>query len=189
MSLDLITAPSIYPLELEEVAEHLRLSESETEARIRDLNRLIAEATEFAEDLTWRAFITQTWNYYPEKWPTDRYICLPRPPLQTVTEICYTVDGASAETAFTSFKTDNVSEPGRVILNTNATWPTVVLAPVKPIRIKYVAGYGAEREDVPERIRQAMLLHILENHSGASMTETIVNILRNYRIRNWQYGS
>ena len=194
MSLSLKTAPTSYPVSIDEVAEHLRLSETEMEARLSDLNRLIMDATAFAEDFIWRAIITQTWNYYLDVWPSDRFIVLPKPPLQSVTGVYYTVDGAAevegvpVETEFEDYKVDEVREPARIVLERNCSWPTDLLYPAKPIRIEYVAGYGAASY-VPPRIKQAMLLHIQQNHSGGDNTDAITNILRNYRITNSQYDA
>jgi len=194
MSLVIATAPTSYPISMEEVANHLRMSETEMQARLIDLNRLIGDATAFAEDFTWRALITQTWDYYIDAWPRENYIVVPRPPLQSVTGVYYTADGA-VEADFSAFVegvslsvgVDDVSEPGRIFLQRNYSWPTDTLTPAKPIRIRYIAGYGAATA-VPPRIKQAMLLHIAQNHNGVNHADTIANILRNYRITNSQYA-
>jgi len=190
MSLSLITAPAVYPVSMAEVTEHLRLSETEAQARLFDLNRLIVEATAFAEDFTWRALITQTWDYYLDAWPSERYIVLPKPPLQTVLlsplTVNYTADG-EAETTFTDYEIDDVSEPGRIVLEHDYSWPTDTLTPAKAIRIRFIAGYGDAGSDVPPRIKQAMLLHITQQYNGVDHADTIANILRNYRITNSQY--
>ena len=192
MSLTLVTAPTVYPLDISEVAEHLRMSETESVARLFDLNRLITDATGFVEDYTWRALITQTWDYFLDAWPSERYIVVPKPLLQSVTGVYYTEDD-EAEVEFTDVAVDSDSQPGRVILEHDYTWPSVTLTPANPIRIRFVAGYGDEGSDVPPRIKQAMLLHIAQNYTGephkVNYIDPIESILRNYRIKNWQYDS
>ena len=192
MSLTLVTAPTVYPLIVSEVADHLRMSETESTARLFDLVRLITDATAFVEDFTWRALITQTWDYFLDAWPDERYIVVPKPLLQSVTGVYYTEDG-EAEVEFTDVAVDSDSQPGRVILEHDYTWPSVTLTPANPIRIRFVAGYGDEGSDVPPRIKQAMLLHIAQNYTGephkVNYIDPIESILRNYRIKNWQYDS
>jgi uncharacterized phiE125 gp8 family phage protein len=188
MSLLLVTAPTTYPISISEVTDHLRMSETEAQARLIDLNRLITDAAAFAEDCTWRALITQTWDYFIDSWPKERHLIIPRPPLQSVTGVYYTADG-EAEATFTDYEVDEVSEPGRIFLERDESWPTDTLTPAKPIRVRYIAGYGDAGSDVPPRIKQAMLLHVEQNHSGVNHADTIANILRNYRITNSQYDA
>lgn len=180
MPLKLITPPEVYPITEAQVQWHLKLTDAEVSACTDTLARLIEDATAFAEDFTWRALITQTWDYYMDAWPDERYIYVPRPKLQSVTGVFYTPDG-EAEEEFDEYTTDIVSEPGRIVLNRNESWPTDTLEPANGIRIRFVAGYGDAAEDVPIRIVQAMLLHT-QNYDGTAPMSTIESILDNYRV-------
>ncbi len=188
MALVLKTAPTLYPVTQEEVREHLRMSEQEFLARLNDMNRLMADGTAFAEDYTWRALLTQTWEYYLDAWPEERHIVIPKPPLKEVEGVYYTKDGAASETEFEDYDVNDAGEPARIVLKRLKSWPTDTIAPAKPIRIEFDCGYGDERNDVPVRIRQAILLHINMNHNGINLLKAITTILRDYRVRNWQYA-
>lgn len=185
-TLKLITAPVEYPITSAQVQEHLRLSDAEVAALSGTIALLISEATRFVEDYTWRALVTQEWEYHLDEWPDTRTIRLPKPPLQSVEGVFYTLDGES-EAEFEDYHVDTDSEPGRIVLERNASWPAGTLSPANPIRIAFACGYpdGEEEGDPPQvepRIIQAMLLRVTEMYSGVNLRNTIDNILVNYRV-------
>ena len=53
------------------------------------LNDSIETSREHVEDITRRAILTQTWDYYLDEFPSDNYIRLPFGNLQNVTRITY----------------------------------------------------------------------------------------------------
>jgi uncharacterized phiE125 gp8 family phage protein len=71
------------------------------------------------------------------------------------------------------------TEPGIITLARDKTWPTPTLRTVAPIRVRYVAGYGATAASVPSRYKQAILLlvgHWYENREAVNIGN-IVNTL------------
>ena len=68
--------------------------------------------------------------------------------------------------AATEYTVDIDSDPGRIVLNYNHSWPTDTLDPTNPIRVEYVCGYGDDPNDVPVTIRQAIKLIIGHWHSN-----------------------
>lgn len=154
----LILAPAKTPINLAEFKEHLKI---ELDVTVEDamLQRMINAATEQAQGLTGRALITQTWEYYIDRWPLSGQIELPLPPLQSVSSIKYTdVDGNESTFDAASYSVDNVSYIGRVVLNAGYSWPSVNLNNTNPIKITLIAGYGDDETDVPQTINQAILL-------------------------------
>lgn len=184
MALKLIEAPEIYPITAIEVQEHLRMSDDEALDMATTLELLIAGAVAFVEDYTWRALITQTWDYFIDEWPKSGIIELPKAPLQSVTGVYYTPNDDTEE-EFSDYLVDTDSEPGRVVLKKYEAWPTDTLTPSNPIRIRFVAGYGTTAASVPVRIKQAILLHIAENYDVIDNGGAIDAILYNYRIVRW----
>jgi uncharacterized phiE125 gp8 family phage protein len=182
MSLKLITAPLVYPITEAQVQEHLKLSDDECCCLSDTMARLISDATAYAEDTTWRALLTQTWDYYLDAWPSERHIQIPKPPLQSITGVYYTPDG-ELEQEFTDFTVDTVAEPGKIVLNRDESWPTDTLEPVNGIRVRFVAGYGDDAEDVPTRIIQAILLHTEQSYDGTKLSNVIDGILLSYSMR------
>jgi hypothetical protein len=51
------------------------------------LNSIITAAREHVEDITRRALLTQTWDYYLDEWPRENFIKLPYGNLQTVSSV------------------------------------------------------------------------------------------------------
>jgi len=162
-----------------------------TSTRDNLLTRDITTARVQAEQETGRKFITQTMTYYLNRWPDGRYIKIPYPPLQSAT-VTYRLEGDDDyDNTLTTADVDIVSEPGRIILQPNESWPSGTLYTDKPIKIVFVCGYGLAA-DVPENIKAAILVKIgglfaqrEEDVIGVSVSkiEGIVDsLLRQYRI-------
>ena len=117
------------------------------------ITSLIKAAREKGEELSRRAFITQTWEQIVDAWPGDSCLKIFRPPLQSITSVVY-LDEDNVEHAWTDFFTDDRSEPGVVIFN---SLPGDVLLKTGAITVTFDAGYGDAGSDVPERINQAIL--------------------------------
>lgn len=153
------------------------LKDTPTSAEDDLLDALIAAAREHAETFTSRALLTQTWDIYLDDWPSGDYIELPYPPLQSVTSVTYTdSDGTTNTFAATSYSVDTDSEPGRVVLDYGESWPSVTLATKNPIKVRFVAGYGNERSDVPQPIKQALLMliaHWFENREATVVSSRL----------------
>lgn len=162
------------------------LKKSPTSAEDDLLNNYIKAARIRAEELTNRAFITQTWIYYLDVFPSGRYIQLPYAPLQTITSLIYTDSVAVANTfAVSNYDADTNSEPGRLILKYGLSWASATLAAMNPIAIKFVCGYGSTTASVPEPIRiwiRGLAAYLYENREQADLDKYPLGILRNYRV-------
>lgn len=158
MGLSIVTPPVIEPITTSEAKAHLRVEGSEENALI-DL--LIKTARRRAEGLTGRAFINQTWDYVLDA-PTGSIIKIPLNPVSSVTSISFT-DKSAVTTVYSSanYVTDSISIPGRVILKSGQTWD-VDLQEANGMAIRFVAGYGAARTDIPDDIRQAIFMLVGE---------------------------
>lgn len=140
MKRTIVTAPSYYPVCLDQVKKHLRIDHSNDEPFIQGL---IAVATAKAEQLLRRRLITQTWKIFLDAWPSGD-IVLPFGKLQSVTHVKYT-DTAGDQTTWSTdeYNTDTNSDPGRITLEYGYSWPSAALHPQNPIEIQFVCGYGA----------------------------------------------
>lgn len=151
--INVITAATEYPVSVAEAKAALLVDHDQDDALIA---RLVASATEEAERLAGRAFVSRTVELVLDAWPAD-VIRLPYPPVQSVTSVTYYDDdnvlGTVASSAYISVL-DVV--PPLVMLANGQSWPSVSLRPVSPIRVRYVAGYGAASA-VPERYRALIL--------------------------------
>ena len=155
MALVLTQAPATEPLTLAEAKLHMRVEVADDDALI---TSLITAARQWCEAFQGRAYITQTWQLWLDKWPKGDAISIPRPPLQSVTSIkYYGADGAEYVMPAADYLVDTKSEPGRIVLGYGKTWPSVTLRPAGAIAIEFVAGYG-NADAVPQRVKQAILL-------------------------------
>ena len=155
LQVKVVTPPAVEPITLVEAKLHCKVDVTTDDDLI---TALIVAAREEVERLTWRALITQTLELILDAWPDSDRLELPRAPLQSVTTVKYK-DKTGAETTWSSAEylvgTDSV--PGILALDWDASWPSVDLYPVEPIRIRFVAGYGLAAT-VPQSLKQACLL-------------------------------
>lgn len=188
----LVTAPASEPVSLAEAKLHLRVDATDEDTLI---TALITAARQLVEEETWRALVTQTWDYVADEWPAGDSIALPRPPLQSVTSITYIdEDGVTQTMPAADYIVDTYQH--RVVLAEDAEWPSADLYPTAAVRVRYVAGYGAASA-VPGPIKAAMLLligHLFENReavaSGAGVASAelplgVRALLAPYRAWRW----
>lgn len=155
MGLSLATAPAIEPVTLDEARNHLRVGGGVDTAII---TALIGTARRHAETVTRRALISQTWDYYIDKFV--KCIYLPLPPVQSITSVKYLdTSGVLQTLANTEYTTDVITEPARIVEAFGKVWPAEQNI-INAVVIRFVTGYGALTTDVPEGIRQAILMLI-----------------------------
>lgn len=152
------------PITLDEAKLHLRVTGADEDDLI---NNCIVAARQHFEDATNRALINQTWVLTLDRWflrheVNRRWLYLPKSPLSSVTSVYY-VDENGDSTLWDSsnYNVDTNSEPGRLELGYDKTWP-VTRDQVNAITITYVAGYGSSASDVPQGIKSAILLLVAD---------------------------
>jgi len=182
MYLRLVTPPAVEPVTLEEAKQHLKIDGNEDDSLI---TALITAARQRAEEYTRRAFITQTWEVAVDS--VTSTLCLPRPPVQTIEAV--TLDGQA------------VAPENYGLMVTNLFYTKIPLHAVNPggLVIRYTSGYGDTTNDVPQAIRQAILMlvaHMYEARegqapqveceaqakAGVDMPPTVASLLRPYRV-------
>lgn len=221
MALKIKTEPTVEPLDLKEIKQHLRIDTDQVDEDTL-LSALVTGARQDCEKFQNRSYITQTWELWLDGWPGGDTIGLPLPPIQELSVIAgsfvtgtiyriltvgttdFTLIGASASTVgvvFTAtgagigtgtatasgiikyYGTDNTvsyfdasnyifdyqSEPGRIVLAYGKSWPSTTLRPANGICVTYITGYGAAGSNVPQNIKNAILLmvgHFYENREA-----------------------
>jgi len=157
MNIQLITAPTIEPVDLMSLKLHLRL-DSDAIEEDEYLEGLIKTAREQVEDWTGRQIMTATWDYSIPGWPRSNFIKLPGGNLQTVTSIVWLdTDGVSTTLVVGTDYLVETNGPGigRIVLPFSVTWPSWTLYPSNPITIRYVSGW-ATVDLVPYQIKAAI---------------------------------
>lgn len=182
MSWKIVTAPNYDNVdEIEKLKNFLKIVDVQDNELI---TFLMASAGRMIETYTQRFLLTQTWDYYidryennarsPDPWWTgvrqghvgslfssdEIYIKLIKAPIASITSITY-FDTDDVETTFAASKyfLDDVSEPPRIILNHGETWPSDGLRKANTFKIRVVGGYGAV-DDIPEDLRNAFRMQV-----------------------------
>lgn len=171
MTLRVITAPTVEPVSVETAKSFLRIDGTADDAL---LAILVPMAREKGEQLARRAFTTQTLEMTVDAWPSDYSLKVLRPPLLTVTSVKY-LDEDKVEATWTDYLVDTKSEPGQIVFN---SFPGVTLFESGGITVRYTAGYGATAADVPQTIKQAILLLIAYWFENREMGGTVPDGIR-----------
>lgn len=155
--------PATEPITIADAKAQVRLDGSDEDEAV--LHKVQA-AREFIENVTHRQFVTASWDYYLEDFPSEDFIALPLSPLQSLTTFQY-VDAAGTLTTVpsTAYELDTNSEPGLIRLAYDQDWPTCRGDHWNDVRIRFVAGYGAAGSQ-PAVVREAVKMffaHIYEN--------------------------
>lgn len=162
MRLKLITAPTIRPITLTETKEHLRVDISDEEDFI---TTLIKAVTIFAEEYTYRQFITATYEQYFDRFPVNEFE-LEKPKLQSITSIKYQDEDSAEKTLSTDvYEVNNKSDIGTVRLKDGQSYPTTDDV-YNAVTVQFKAGYGDAVTDVPDLLRstlKVMVSYLFEN--------------------------
>jgi uncharacterized phiE125 gp8 family phage protein len=187
VGLKLVAPPEVEPITLEEAKAHLRLDGDADDAYV---SALITAARERVELFLRRALTTQSFEYTLDGFPASSVIDLPRPPVQSVESIQYTDTAGNVQTlAPEDYMVDASSgEIGRVALAWNRFWP-ITRCSINSVVIQFTAGYGDAAEDVPQAIRQGILIEIsnlYENREDAVVGQNVSMISVSERLL-WPY--
>lgn len=146
------------------------------------LNRIIRASRNHVQNLTRRALLTQTWDYFLNEWPEGSAIRLPFGNLQNGSgnePIVSWKDQDGTETILT-VGTDYIVETngegcGRIVLPYGGSWPSGSLYPSNPIKVRFVCGWAAASL-IPDDIISAMLLicgDMYANREGQTLTNFV----------------
>lgn len=159
MALIQVTAPTLEPVTVTELATHLNINTTLDNTWLEAAQKV---ARKQAENYTKRQIMTATWKRVIHDFPHSKAIInLPRgAPLSTVssnvsiTYVNSTVAGSSSTSvSSTVFHVDFESEMGRVYPLHGLEWPSDVLSETPhAVSIQYVSGWTTQA-DVPENIK------------------------------------
>ena len=154
-SLKVNTAAAVPILTTAEATTHLKV---DTTADDTYIDSLVLAATASAEMFTNRYFINTTVTQYNDHWREIE--TLYKSNVSSITHIKYYDSDNSLQTLASSvYLLDDSAEPARVSLDVSQDWPTIA-GRKNAIEVKYIVGYGAAGSDVPDGIKQAVLLII-----------------------------
>jgi uncharacterized phiE125 gp8 family phage protein len=149
------TAPTDEPLTVDDAKQQLRL---DTDADDAAVERRLKSARSQAETYLMRGLLTQTWTYAQDDW-SDEILLPMAAPLASVTSVkYYDTSGVLTTLATTVYLADLLSEPGRVVLKPEQTWPALQANRVLAVEIIYVVGWTAADLITPEIVDAVCLL-------------------------------
>jgi len=137
----------------DQAKDHLKVDTSADDTLI---DNLVQAATESCQIYTNRYFIHTVVIQYADNWNGIRNLY--KSPVDSVAHIKYYDNDDSLQTwASSEYIIDNSLQPARVALAVDKSFPTISKR-INAIEVKYTVGYGTASTDVPEGIRQAVLL-------------------------------
>ena len=184
MDLTNITPAASEPLTLAEVKDHLRILDNDHDTL---LSSLITAATSYLDTrhgILGRALITQTWEMRLLSFSdAHRSIKLPYPPLQSVISVKYIDSSGQEQIIDAADYIVNIGEYEGTIRPANGkSWPaTTSVFEYHSVSIRFVCGFGDDPTDVPQSIRQAMLLIITDWYENRADGESCASQRYNNR--------
>ena len=194
MALKLITPPASEPIGISDAMNYARI---DADADVVTLTGMITAARQEAEKITRRQLITASWELRLDCFRETIY--LPMPPLQSVTTVKYLDTGGTERTLVenTDYIVDTYSEPARITPAYGMVWPPTQSV-MNAVRIVFVAGYGDDDTDVPQSIRNWIMIFfgsLYENREldiVANVTQAYTHLnflgglLDDYRVFGWE---
>lgn len=192
MRLTLITPPAVDPVTLDEVKDHLRITQDFEDALLTDFIRTATQKLDGRYGLLGRCLINQTWRLSLDRF--SREIVLPFPPVQAVSRIYYLGhDGEEVDVTATNYRVSGLSgfDGATIRAARGLSWPETY--DTESAFIEFTAGFGSAPADVPEPIRTAIKMHVghlYANRESVTLgsgfiTETphgYEDLIRDYRV-------
>ncbi|MGE0627335.1 MAG: head-tail connector protein, partial [Hyphomicrobiaceae bacterium] len=158
------------------------------------LSSLIVTSRLHVEQALGLALVSQSWAWTLDAWPSDSSVVLPMRPVDSIESITlFAADGSPAELETWRYVLDGGATPPR-LLPTATRFPDPG-ARALGIEIRFTAGFGSTAAEVPQPIRQALLLlvaHWYENREPVVSTarngepkripDTVSDLLMPYRL-------
>lgn len=173
----LVTPATEEPVTRAEAKLWLRLDEHQVSEDAL-VDSLIARARQRFEEVSQRACLNQTFDYYLDAMPRDTEpIGLPKAPLVSVTSIKGFQSSEVSDTGGTAMSTsgyyvDTASEFGRVVALQDFTYPTATRA-INAAVIRFTAGYSSNTTGVPDSVKTEIkqIVATLYEHRGDEMEQ------------------
>ena len=171
------TSPAVEPVTLAEAKAHLRVTHTDEDSLI---TSLIVAARNYVEGLANRPLVNRTYTLKLDRFPGGYEIILPAGKVSAVSSITYVDTSGSTQTLSASAYTlEGQRLPGSIVIDpsTLSAWPaTRYYAGISSVTVSYTAGYGAAAANVPQALRQAVLMAVAYWYDIAKETGSEVNL-------------
>lgn len=173
MTLFRTTAPAVEPVTLADAKAQLRIGHDSEDDLVAGLIRAAREEVEAQAGV---AMISQNWRLALDRWPRfGRVALLIHPVVEILSVTVYGADGEASLVDPSTYEVDVASRPARLYFATRPE-PSCIM---NGIEIDFSAGFGADGDAVPERLKRATLLlvaHWYEFRAGFGAADQPVSI-------------
>jgi uncharacterized phiE125 gp8 family phage protein len=173
MSLQRLSGPADEPISLAQAKLYLRVDGDAEDAAI---GLLISAARALFERETGLVLLEQVWEWTLDHLPAPgvdgrRTLEVPLGPVSAISDfVVRDGDGGEVDIPSTDYVLDLASQLPRLVEAKRALWPAPKAA-AAGIRLVFTAGFGADAENVPADIRQALLALIAETYDKRGLGE------------------
>ena len=183
-----VTPASTYPVSLTEAKAHLKVDISTDDTLI---TNLIIAATQLSEEYTNRFFINTVINQTCTTFLDLKQLYKSK--VVSVTHVkYYDSDNALQILASSNYVVNNQFEPAQINLVVDGSFPDIADR-IDAIECKYTVGYGAAASDVPNAIKQAILLTIgnwyanresvITGRTSTELAQSSLWLLNTYKVQ------
>ena len=183
-----VTPASTYPVSLTEAKAHLKVDISTDDTLI---TNLIIAATQLSEEYTNRFFINTVINQTCTTFLDLKQLYKSK--VVSVTHVKYYDSDNTLQTlASSNYVVNNQFEPAQINLVVDGSFPDIADR-IDAIECKYTVGYGAAASDVPNAIKQAILLTIgnwyanresvITGRTSTELAQSSLWLLNTYKVQ------
>jgi uncharacterized phiE125 gp8 family phage protein len=169
------TAPVAEPISTTNAKLFLKVTHATEDTLIANM---VKAARQFIEKFTKRSFVTQTWEYYADKFPTE--IELYYGPVASVTSVkYYDTDGTLTTLGTSLWQSDLISNPARILPAVDQTWPDTQADRLNAVVVEYIAGVATPEDQIVHAI------YLLLGHIYANRQDVVIG----HRVEKMPKGS
>jgi len=184
MNTELVTAAATLPVTTVELRRHVWEVYDRDSSDDTYFTELLTRATAHVETITSRKLVSQTWRGYLDAWPAGgAAIELPFGRVTSITRFNWLgADAVDHTLVATTNYIASLAGYFPKVVPAGGAWPTGELFEVDPIRIEFVAGFGAAAV-VPADLKQAILIlaaHWYKNREIARVGNIVSIVPRSF---------
>lgn len=162
-SYKIITQPSVEPLTLSYVKNYLKLDGISADDDL--VEAMLTAARERCEEYCNIKFIDtvieQVYDEFPKGRTLENCLHLTVGNVSSVEFVKYYDESGTLQTwSDTSYDIDTYDKAGRICVTTGESYPSSDTDRINNVVVRYTSGFGTSGTDVPQAIKQAILLQI-----------------------------